>query len=265
MTILNIRNSLKIIFPLSLLLITACTPLMHSTRSGDRVKVVSNDGAHSCTPIIFFWGRAQEECEKIGKNSSLDPSSVITTKNRFCQSDGVYEATYTCQGAGTKNQKPALSRLELRAMQSRKFDKPPQDVAKSINELYKDKSQQCVGVAAPVMTCSSGIMMRRFLNGKQSNFCANPNGSPAADQQMIKHPSQTDGFCFGQGFKATFSIDPGNPSQTSTILRIRIADLKNSTSAESQITDPQAYSLLFKEIADGLFIDAIVLTPAEMQ
>jgi hypothetical protein len=238
---------------------------MHSTRYGDEVNVVSNDGPISCTPIIFFWGRAQEECKKLGKNSSFDPSSVTTTKNRFCQSDGVYKATYTCQGSSAKNQKPELSRLELRALQSRKFNKSPTVVAKSINELYKDKSQQCVGVTAPVMTCSTGIMTSRVINGKQKTYCSNPNGSLAADQHLIKHPSQTDGFCFGQDLRTTFTIDAGDSSQTTTILRIRIADLKKGTSAATQITDPKAYSLIFKEIADGLFIDAINLTPAEMQ
>lgn len=261
----NIFYALKSIFPIFILFLTACTPLMHSTRYGDQVKVVSNDGDISCTPVIFFWGKAQEECQKIKKNSSLEPINITTTKNRFCQSTGVYQATYTCQAENTNSQKPPISRLNLKVLQTRKFNKPPQEVAQSINELYKDKSQRCVGVSAPVMICSSGSSAVRVVNGKPTTFCTNPGGSPTANQKLIKHPSQTDGFCLGNGVKTTFSIDEGKGSPSSTILRIRIAEVKVGSRDETQLTDPEVYRGAFKEIADGLFIDAIGLTPAEMQ
>jgi hypothetical protein len=44
-----------------------------------------------------------------------------------------------------------------------------------------------------------------------------------------------------------------------------VSNFLNRSQGEAQSTDPAVYNKIFKEIADGLFIDAIELTPAEMQ
>jgi hypothetical protein len=285
MKMLNLRIGLWFLLPLSLLFITACTPLMHSTRNGDQVNVVSNDGPISCTPIIFFWGRAEEECKKLGKNSSFDPSSVTTTKNRFCQSDGVYKATYTCLNSSESTQKSAPSRLELRAMQTRKLSKTPQVVITAISELYKDNNMQCSSrnVSYKLIGYRMGslemIPMPGVPGGKTGNYnhyfkgieVANPgvirctNGDtyelrtdPVLKQdgkEFVLNNTEYSAFVLKLNYGGEFTNMPNT-----TIVRARIM-----SGDKKQSTDPKTYQNIFKKIADGLFIDAIHLNPAEMQ
>jgi hypothetical protein len=83
---------------------------------------------------------------------------------------------------------------------------------------------------------------------------------------MIKHVAlNPDGVCLGGGYQTTFSLDTNYPESTTTTLRVRVSNFLNRSQGEAQSTDPAVYNKIFKEIADGLFIDAIELTPAEMQ
>lgn len=282
---LNLRISLWFFLPLSLLLITACTPLMHSTRNGDQVNVVSNDGPIACTPIIFFRGRAEEECKKIGKNSSTEPSSVTTTKNRFCQSDGIYQATYTCRNFSENTQKSEPSRLELRAMQTRRFAKTPQVVATSIIELYKDNNLRCsrTNVSYKLIGYRMGplemIPTPGVPGGKTGNYkhyfkgieVANPgvircaNGDayelqsdpvlPHDGKEFVLNNTEYSALVLKLNYGGEFTNMPN-----STIVRVRIM-----SDHEKQSTDPKTYQNLFKKLADGLFVDAIQLNPVEIQ
>ena len=251
------------------LLVTGCAPALNATRYGD-VVTVSYENDKSCYTSADLWSEANQECRKIGKAANVSPQSISNTKNMFCTATGAWKAEFHCvesgDAGGLGGAKAEVSRLELRAMQTRKFLKSPQAVASSISELYKDKNQQCLGVKPPVYACPSGISMTKTIKGKPVSYCANPDGTPAVDQQMIKRSDLSpDGFCVGGGYKTTFSIDTNYPESTTTTLRIRISNFKAGNPSETQVTNPAAYSKVFKEIADGLFIDAIELTPAEMQ
>ena len=251
------------------LLVTGCAPALNATRYGDAV-TVSYENDRSCFTSADLWAVANRECSKLGKTANVTPQSISNTKNMFCMSTGAWQAQFNCVDAGEAGRpggaKAEVSRLELRAMQTRKFLKSPQAVVNSINELYKDKNQQCLGVKPPMYACPSGISMTKTIKGKPASFCANPDGTPAADQQMIKRSDLSpDGFCVGGGYKTTFSIETNYPESTTTTLRVRITNYKVGNPTETQVTNPAAYSKVFKEIADGLFIDAIELAPAEMQ
>ena len=83
---------------------------------------------------------------------------------------------------------------------------------------------------------------------------------------MTKHIAlNPDGFCIGGGYQTTFSLDTNYPESTTTTLRVRVSEFQSRSQTEAQSSDPAVYTKIFKEIADGLFIDAIELTPAEMQ
>jgi len=113
---------------------------------------------------------------------------------------------------------------------------------------------------------SIGVSVSKVINGKPTTYCANSDGTPAAEQKLIKHAALSpDGFCMGGSYKTTFSLDTNYPESTTTTLRVRVSDFSIGSPTETQSTNPAFYSKIFKEIADGLFIDAIELTPAEMQ
>lgn len=153
------------------------------------------------------------------------------------------------------NNSKKVSRIELRAMQTRRFIKAPDILAKSIIELNKDNGNKCISVA-PIQYKCEGVL-KTNSNGKR--ICASLDGK--ASGGILKNELAEDGYCQDdKGTKYSFEIDYNFPENTESTLRIRI-----STPKIRQVSNADAYTTLFKEIADGLFIDAIELTPAEMQ
>lgn len=245
------------------LALTACAPALQVSRSGVSVRA-STLSLYSCAPIDDLRAVAQEECRRIGKTIASPIPRSVSSGGNACRAGSSHDAFFDCATAPDNSRQ--VSRLELRAMQTRKFAKPPHTVANSINELYKDKSQQCVGVRAPTYSCPSGISHSKIINGKPTTYCANSDGTPAADQKMTKHIAlNPDGFCIGGGYQTTFSLDTNYPESTTTTLRVRVSEFQSRSQTEAQSSDPAVYTKIFKEIADGLFIDAIELTSAEMQ
>lgn len=255
-----LRLGLLVLLGLSL---TACAPALQVSRSGTSVRA-STLSLYACAPVDDLRTVAQEECRRIGKSIISPIPRSVSSGGNACRAGSAHDAFFECATAPDNSQQ--VSRLELRAMQTRKFAKSPQTVANSINELYKDKSQQCSGVRAPTYACPSGISTTKLINGKPTTYCVNPDGTPATEQRMIKHVAlNPDGFCIGGGYQTTFSFDTNYPESTTTTLRIRVSAFPDRLQGEAQSTDPAVYNKIFKEIADGLFIDAIELTPAEMQ
>jgi hypothetical protein len=147
------------------------------------------------------------------------------------------------------------TRLQLRAIQTRKFNKPPQQVVDSIKELSKDKGWSCLAWYAPSYRCDGVMKMNRDQN---SRTCFAPDGvSPG---NMVKNTvmDQTSNRCYtNKGNQVSFEFDTNYPKSDETILRIRI-----NRPGTGPLVNPEMYNLLFKEIADGLFIDAIEINPA---
>lgn len=237
--------------------LAGCATKPNVSRSGNYVFVSVNE-TNGCAEMSVFKSWAVHECAKIGQGVG-ETTSVDYTSNRFCPS-AVTRATFTCGGSAVGETE--VTRLQLKAMQTRKFNKPPQAVAGSILELGKDRGLTCMNIRPPTYSCSSGIMHSTIIGGKTVKRCMNSDGSVAADQTLSKRPElNPDGKCYDMkaGIVMDYSLDGNYPKLTETILRIRI--MKNG----QQVTSPEPYNKEFKEIADGLFIDAIQLTPAEMQ
>ena len=100
-------------------------------------------------------------------------------------------------------------------------------------------------------------MQDTMVGGKTVKKCMAADGVSTG---FVKMQSSTGECTNSSGMNASYEIDSNYPANTQTIVRIRL-----SSSSNPQIADPTVYSRIFKEIADGLFIDAIQLTPAEMQ
>lgn len=153
------------------------------------------------------------------------------------------------------NNSKKVSRIELKAMQTRRFMKSPEVLTKSIIELNKDNGNKCISVA-PIQYKCEGVLKTNSVGKK---ICTSIDGRNSGN--IVKNEKLEDGYCQDdKGTKYSFEIDSNFPENTETTLRIRI-----STPKIRQVSNADAYTVLFKEIADGLFIDAIELTPAEMQ
>lgn len=151
-----------------------------------------------------------------------------------------------------------VSRIQLKVMQTRKFARSPNLVVKAIAELNKDKGNICTEVVIPNYTCA-GALKQTKTGDTYTQQCVASDGRSVLG--FTKQDVKSDGYCTDiKGLKTVYEIETNFPANTETILRIRMSNSKNP-----QFTDPQVYGLHFKEIADGLFIDAIELTPAEIQ
>lgn len=177
---------------------------------------------------------------------------------------------------------PQPSRLELRAMQTRKFNKPSGQIIKSIIELNKDRDISCSGADITFgfvglrygdprwKTSKEGIKQEIYkgyfksfeaiypgvincANGYQFELTVDPIANADGSEFVyddFRELSKWTGY-------AAYNY-PGKPKTTIVRLRIKKSDGKQSF-------NPERYQEVFKEIADGVFVDAIQLTPAEMQ
>ena len=176
---------------------------------------------------------------------------------------------------------PEPSRLELKAMQTRKFNKPSSQVFKSIIELYKDKDISCYGndiyfrfkglrgdmrmVDVPGAPGSKQGVYKGYFKSYEPRTLGAVNCINGLEFELSTNPVvKPDGseFVYQDYNKLVAMMSDGSfpDKPKTTIVRLRI---KNSNGKQSY--NPERYQKIFKDIADGLFVDAIQLTPAEMQ
>jgi hypothetical protein len=234
-------------------LLTGCLPL--ATFQGNTLVMTDPDGGCSMMNLMTLY--AQEKCQlAFGKSSGV---FLRSTDVGTCTNNRAKKMVFECQslvGGGVSTSSSDISRLELRAMQTRKFLKSPTVVVKAIAELNKDKGSKCVGLSVPKYTCQ-GTMQDSVVGDKTVKKCMAADGVSTG---LVKLQSSVAECTNATGMNASYEIDSNFPANNQTIVRIRL-----SNSSNPQISDPTVYSRIFKEIADGLFIDAIQLTPAEMQ
>lgn len=180
---------------------------------------------------------------------------------------------------------PEVSRIELRAMQTRKFKKTPNEVLSAIKSLCADANGQFSGtlpvykgvgkiigeIKTPIgpNAYSSEFKYESYEKDERFNrlpiICSRPTGLGGGEFSLNDKPGI---YKFAN---ITYELDwnPNNNSETYVRLRITWSeDARRGVSIGSttkQTTNPIFYQSNFKELADGLFIDAIQLTPAEMQ
>lgn len=203
----------------------------------------------------------------------------------------------SAEASNPEKQEPP-TRLELRQMQTRKFMASPDKVAKAIREIYKDQGLNCPAAVAPIYSCE-GVLSHKSVGGVMKATCLSMDGrSPG---KYVKSPignvyetmpcrSRTisydekkparDKNChliILSYYDTTYEFETNAPMNTETTLRLRIKRTHNTHNdrigwdterqksiVNADVYDPEVYNTAFKEIADGLFIDAIKLTPAEM-
>jgi hypothetical protein len=173
------------------------------------------------------------------------------------------------------------SRLELRAMQTRKFIKGPLEVQKAIIEFFKDYNAVCSVTSIKFSPINSKMEITSY------NILPGGVKSPNYEQKTEGYKFQSPAVlhCSNAEFEisaADFNAPPGKlldmdmalqfglpPAKVTipgpTIVRARITVTDATTKQPRQSYSPARYQRIFKFIADGLFIDAVELTPAEMQ
>lgn len=180
---------------------------------------------------------------------------------------------------------PEVSRVELRAMQTRKFNKTPNEIFSAIKSLCADKN----GVFSGMLPVYRG-------SGKITGETRTPIGPNAysieykyekyeKDERFnlipitCSRPTTLGGGAFSLNDKPgiykfaniSYELDWNPNNNVETYVRIRINWSEDAHrgvrmgATTNQTTNPIFYQGNFKELADGLFIDAIQLTPAEMQ
>ena len=191
------------------------------------------------------------------------------------------------------------SRLELRQMQTRKFNKDPASVAKAIQEMYKDQGLSCPAAVVPMYSCE-GMISAKQVKGVMVQECLAPDGKSPGKyvksqiaQTYERMPCRSKTISYDEKKKVRdkacnlvllsytdtfYEFDTNYPKNTETTVRIRMKATNKTMNdrigwdtqrekgyINQDVIDPEAYSKAFKEIADGLFVDAIQLTPAEMR
>jgi hypothetical protein len=184
---------------------------------------------------------------------------------------------------------PEPTRLELRVMQTRQFNKDPKTVMKAITELFADKSIPCGATGMKMIPSDIKDLPPEETilpgGGKQIRTGLKSIGSLKADapakqycgnytfEISVKDIVDTTGKGLNLSTQDTMyfqlGLPPPNyemPGPTFVRARITIASVdRPRTGTPAQSFNPKVYQNIFKEIADGLFIDAIELNPAEMQ
>ena len=180
---------------------------------------------------------------------------------------------------------PEVSRIELRAMQTRKFNKTPNEIFSAIKSLCADKNGVFSGML-PVYKGSGKIIgetrtpigpnaysseykYEKYEKDERFNLipitCSRPTGLGGGSFSLNDKPGI---YKFAN---VTYELDWNPNNNVETFVRLRInwsEDAHRGVSIGSstkQTTNPIFYQGEFKMLADGLFVDAIQLTPAEMQ
>ena len=130
---------------------------------------------------------------------------------------------------------PELTPLQLKAMQTRKFNKPVAQVARGIKTMCDDSGAR-YGISIDALQCTFPVNRIFLITGstnKNNHF-------------IVKYFLEDAGY--------------------NTILRIRMyGTFRNFGSPETaQFTIDSLYQAQFNKIADSLFINAIPLNPQEM-
>jgi hypothetical protein len=135
---------------------------------------------------------------------------------------------------------PEVSAIELRSIQTRKFNKPLSEVAQGIITNCKDKNG----------------------NGRLYTSCVWPFEGYYYSTSLRKLDRLS--------YRVEYELSQDKQSPTNqTIVRMRIYFIKSSSgyrgNNEPQVTNVKYYQREFKDIADTLFVSAIELAPIEMQ
>jgi hypothetical protein len=183
----------------------------------------------------------------------------------------------------------AQSRIELRNMQTRKFTKPPLEVANAMVSLAKDMSGSCAEIEASLSASKALAQMPMHIRQHMPQSNEIKGNCQIIDQDFGKDKPQAGGRDSGSSSTAAIfgflrelndlTDSRGRARDREAVSRIRLevqiqsADNDSSTIIRlrafpgrgrdtEQIVSGETYSRYFKMLADGLFIDALEIGPA---
>jgi hypothetical protein len=186
----------------------------------------------------------------------------------------------------------AQSRIELRNIQTRKFTKPPAEVANAMVSLAKDMSGSCEQIEAILSMSKALDQMPAHIRQNIPNSNEIKGDCQIVDRDFGKDKSQASGreggsvpsaVIFGVLRELSDLSDSRGRSRdretmsrvrldvemkpadngASTIIRLRAFPGRGFASRDAeQIVNSETYSRYFKMLADGLFIDALEIGPA---
>jgi len=175
---------------------------------------------------------------------------------------------------------PQVSRIELKTIQTRKFKKSADEIFEGIKSLCADKSgvfggvlPKYQGVENPAVLEKSvdvtGVERARYEKYKRIDFgplyCMRRTVIGGGEFLISTDPHSKYKYA---NIKYELDWDPTDTAETTVRMRIswsttNVPGYGNGSS--EQTTAAFFYQANFKELADGLFIDAIQLSPAEIQ
>ena len=164
--------------------------------------------------------------------------------------------------------------VQLRVMQTRKFEKPPREVVDAIKTNCEDLGGTA-SVYAPMNTADQSTTGN--IKGKQQevvnkDLSSNGQGMCQLGNQLPQ-TSAASFIPYVGGFIAMANLNEAmknasrmsyeiktNPKMTETTVRMRIYTMQ-----QEQMTDPKIYSEYFKKIGDAIFVQAIEINPATQE
>jgi hypothetical protein len=168
-----------------------------------------------------------------------------------------------------------LTPLQLRAMQTRKFSKPLEEVVKAIKTAGEDAGYSCHVYIQPKMGADQKMNHDEgqgicYLNPKRSDSNNQGLATGVALAIPILGPLLGSAIVDRTASNATTEYNAKlhsikyemnvNKKDGGVILRIRAYNVK-----QDQITNPDIYAKQFKMYGDSLFIQAIEINPAEQE
>lgn len=174
---------------------------------------------------------------------------------------------------------PEVSRIELKVIQTRKFKKAPNEIFAGIKSLCADKSGQFGGILPVYKGVGKPIGMNNkvsIANTEEVKYekyelatnygplvCIRKTGIGGGQFLISNNPRDRYRYAI---LKYELEWNPADTSETIVRMRINWSTIQVAGHGDSdQTTALMFYQANFKELADGMFIDAIQLTPAEMQ
>ncbi len=168
---------------------------------------------------------------------------------------------------------PPLTSLELRAMQTRRFNKSPWVLKNAIEEMFKDNNGICSSSGPmtfyPIgqkFKMENGVMLQLvegYGPGKGIINCV--MSSTAYEFEMTAKPPSKPAD--GQ----LLPYDPGMLTGMPTQFKIESSDIRLRIKAQGgrrhgiQDTNPEGYRTIFKKIADQVFVEALEIDPAVIE
>jgi len=175
---------------------------------------------------------------------------------------------------------PEVTRIQLRAMQTRTFKKTPSEVFAAITSLCRDSNGQMTGMLPMYKGVGKVIGETRTplsANAYTSVYKYERYEKDAVSASLAPTCYRATGLGGGEfsikgqpgiykGVQVMHELDWDPNEPTAVVVRMRISWATYVVGPPSkQTTNAAFYQRAFKDLADGLFIDAIELNPQAME